>query len=71
MAGPALTGSLTGIVVTMCWAGMVAGPLAFGKIVDGAGYFWGWLTVALCSGLSACLFIVLKSKTTTPQVTGI
>lgn len=71
VAGPALTGSLTGIVVTMCWAGMVAGPLAFGKIVDGAGYFWGWLTVALCSGLSACLFIVLKSKTPIPQVTDI
>ena len=62
VAGPALTGSVTGVVVTMSWAGMVIGPLVFGRIVDVTGYFWGWLTVAFWSALSAFLFIILKEK---------
>lgn len=59
VAGPALTGSITGVVLTMGWAGMVIGPLVFGWIVDvTGGYFWGWLMVAFCSALNAFLLLI-------------
>lgn len=58
IAGPALTGSVTGVVATMTYVGMVIGPLAFGWIVDVTGYFWGWLMVAFCSALSAFLLVI-------------
>jgi hypothetical protein len=59
VAGPALTGSITGVVLTMGWAGMVIGPLVFGWIVDvTGGYFWGWLMVAFCSALNAFLLVI-------------
>ncbi|MFZ3047903.1 MAG: MFS transporter [Desulfatirhabdiaceae bacterium] len=62
VAGPELTGSITGVVLTMGWAGMVIGPLAFGWILDvTGGYFWGWLMVAFCSALCAFLLVISAS----------
>lgn len=54
IAGPALAGSATGLMLTAISAGVVIGPPAFGAIADSIGYFWGWLTLALF-GLAAAL----------------
>jgi MFS family permease len=46
IAGTALAGAVSGIVVTISWAGIVVLPVVFGSLVDHYGYFWGWLMVA-------------------------
>lgn len=47
IAGPALAGSATGLMLMAVSAGVVIGPPLFGIIADSAGYFWGWLILSL------------------------
>lgn len=62
IAGTALAGAVTGIVVTISWAGIVILPLIFGTLVDHYGYFWGWLMVAAAAllGFLSYFYAFLK-----------
>ena len=45
-------GSVTGVMVSVSWAGIVIMPVIFGALADYAGYRWGWLMLAATSLLS-------------------
>jgi len=59
LAGTELAGAVTGIVVTVSWAGIVVLPVAFGFLADHYGYLWAWLMVTL----SALLGVITYSFT--------
>ncbi|HAG09342.1 MAG TPA: hypothetical protein DCK87_07280 [Desulfotomaculum sp.] len=62
IAGTALAGTVSGIVVTISWAGIVILPVIFGAIVDQYGYFGGWLIVAAAAllGFLSYFYTFLK-----------
>jgi sugar phosphate permease len=61
-AGLELTGTVTGISLSIVFCGNITGPLIFGRIVDltggSYGYAWGCMTVLMA--LSIVLMFVLK-----------
>lgn len=62
IAGTALAGAVSGIVVTISWAGIVILPVIFGTLADHYGYFWGWLMVAAAAllGFLSYFYTFLK-----------
>ncbi|KFI38236.1 hypothetical protein HY02_05585 [Peptococcaceae bacterium SCADC1_2_3] len=62
IAGTALAGAVSGIVVTISWAGIVVLPVIFGALADHYGYFWGWLMVAVAAllGFLSYFYTFLK-----------
>jgi len=56
LAGTELAGAVTGIVVTVSWAGIVVLPVAFGLLADHYGYLWAWLMVALSALLGVVIY---------------
>jgi MFS family permease len=52
-ANPSAPGLASGITQTGTYVGAAVGPLAFGSIVEGAGYGAAWLLAAACSLLAA------------------
>ena len=59
IAGPALVGLATGVMITVWWLGIIAGPPLFGLIADKMGYSWSWTMLAVFGLL--CLLCVLYS----------
>lgn len=55
--------SVTGIIISLSWAGMVLFPILFGVMADTWGYFFSWLIVLFSAILSSavCTFFYLKS----------
>ena len=63
LAGTELAGSITGIIATAGYIGLVAGPIGFGYMVDKINYFTGWLCLPVISMLTAFGFIYIYMRT--------
>lgn len=61
-AGNDYIGSVLGVIFTIAWGGMVIGPPVFGYVVDLKGYGFGWLILAILTGISFCGFATIWRK---------
>ncbi len=63
-AGARLVGSITGVMITITWIGMVLAPLVFGTISDHWGYTWCWALMSVFAIISIVVFSIfsLRSK---------
>lgn len=64
IAGAELAGSVMGVMVTIAWMGIVAGPPVFGFVADTFGYVWSWLMLAVFGAVNIICFtwINLRNK---------
>ncbi|RLB26372.1 MAG: hypothetical protein DRG71_02385 [Deltaproteobacteria bacterium] len=50
------TATSIGFASTIAWSGLFLGPVAFGRMMDSFGYFYGWMLLVV-----SCLFSVIFS----------
>lgn len=62
-------GAVTGILISVAWAGIVIIPIVFGALADRVGYTWSWLVLvvaALVSMISYALFLTKQGRRLKP-----
>jgi MFS family permease len=64
-------GAVTGVLVSVSWAGIVVIPVIFGVMADYAGYRWGWLMLAATSLFSMASYgVFLVRRRSMPHSAG-
>lgn len=64
-------GAVTGVMVSVSWAGIVVIPVIFGVLADYAGYRWGWLMLAATSLFSMASYgVFLVRRRSMPHSAG-
>lgn len=64
-------GAVTGVMVSVSWAGIVVIPVIFGVLADYVGYQWGWLVLAAASLFSMASYgVFLVRRRSMPHSAG-